>query len=716
LFFAFLSWPRLQRGFSIGRERQQLPALRRLPGLQETRRPPLQGHPLVGRLGGNLRGALRRCPRPSPRRPPPVLRLANRPRLSQPLPRRQSLVLRLRLPQASRPVLPSRREGLTLLSLRTSRMHGRTIYGGAVSRSSIPSLSSVSARDLSSPSRASSEPRALRTAYRRLSSSLTLTVLLPPKFKKVVTSAPSLAPNSSHSLVPSKHLPSPSFRKLESLVAFALYKTSPSHSLHPLHGPAALLTPSFAPLIFPAHGGLLPLFQSSLHISHLAHRLPYATSPRLIAQCLYILLSGRQRWCAPGTMPSTSTRTPPLGQVLRGVAMATSLMVGRISTDPRVLALWQASSTTISFSASFACGLRISTRFAGSGRLLSLVGLSTSLAAAFGMVATLFRMVKSSNWMRTVPFPSAISPLPRLAPTRMPPSRTASMTSTVFPRTWGFPGSTPRTDRLPLPPFTSGLCGTSPRGPWRSVPRRRKSTWPPSTHGLRRRCTPSRRSRNCMASSCMPAWCAQQAVLASPTWRPLWASTVIVLSSRGTLRRESQMISSGGVDDSQPLSIAASPQPLQSSTVARTLMPALALVSRSSSLIAGVPGAWSPAGKPSMEAVTLPGPRPLASSSSSPPSSFSTQVRSALSKSTATTKVSSKVGGTTAVATPLSMMSSSASTASWNQQIAWTVSALPMSPVPKIPPTNLLVASTPLVRNSSLPFPFSAMLAGSSST
>jgi hypothetical protein len=103
---------------------------------------------------------------------------------------------------------------------------------------------------------------------------------------------------------------------------------------------------------------------------------------------------------------------PRLEQVLLAADMATSLMVERISTGPRASALLQVSLMTIYFSASFGCGSKISMPFAGNGPPLSLVGLSTSPAAASGMVASLFRMVRSSNWMKIVHSPSVTSPLP----------------------------------------------------------------------------------------------------------------------------------------------------------------------------------------------------------------------------------------------------------------------------------------------------------------
>ncbi|KAJ6482383.1 hypothetical protein DFH09DRAFT_1055234, partial [Mycena vulgaris] len=227
-------------------------------------------------------------------------------------------------------------------------------------------------------------------------------------------------------------------------------------------------------------------------------------------------------------------------------------------------------------------------------------------------------MVVSKSLTKTCRSPSWICHTRPRAPLMIPSSPTISQTSTRFPPRSAFHGNYPRITTSAARSHSRVSSGISSFEPWHLARRRRQNTFSRSQSGSLRHRIPSRQSGSSTGSSYTLASLLQWDALISPTWRPCWGSSTIVLTSRAPLPLEPPTIWNGGSRSSlaPPLPVP-SLAPAKSSIAARFRMPVRVPESLSCSTAAGVRGGFCPDGM--VQTATSGGLRPLVSNFLSTP-------------------------------------------------------------------------------------------------
>ncbi|KAJ7447175.1 hypothetical protein FB451DRAFT_780703 [Mycena latifolia] len=602
-------------------------------------------------------------------------------------------VLRLRKPESRRSEVPSRTEDVIQLP-RSVGLPGE-IYSRIPGFSTNTTLTFLPPSDsaLISASHPFISPILLIIARPCWLIRANLTASSSTNALRAATLALSLAMRSNLSLGRSKPPHSLSFQSRISLIGFAWSRTFPSpvlrlcliHPLIHLSTPTSSLPPG-------AHS---PLSHYLPGASLLALKGRVVTSPRLIVEYPYTLHSGRRLLYAPLPLPSISTSLSLLGRNPDAALLDPSRTLALIFIAPQAWDHYQ-SGLMITFFFAFAGSTSpTSTACVSSATsALRLREAATTLAADSGLVVISYPTDALRNSTRTCLSPFAICPTNPLAQPTTVYSPIISTTSMPFPSVLEYPGNCRKTTDSPAKFLSRGSFGISnfvlfPSG----LPKRRSTFWL-SRNGPHRRRMPSTPSRNCTGSSYMRHLSSQWDALTSPTWKPCWGSSTIVLTSRVPPLPALQTICSGG---SQPSLAPYSPAPslvhVRSLTVAlsRTPVQVPALLSWSTAI--GAHGGYSPVGTPQI--VALDGQKPSASNSFATPSLAQPAHHAhRISSSMVITPELSKAGGTTAAATAKQTQYSAESTRSL--QTAVISSTHDMFQPIRIPPIIRRAANTRL--------------------
>lgn len=482
---------------------------------------------------------------------------------------------------------------------------------------------------------------------------LTLQKLFITKSKPADISARLQRQQLKLSLVHSNHLPcllspNPGVR-----INIVYYRTYRSLSPRPLLFQTHQLIRSLIRIISLLHGAHSQSHHSFSPVYHPTRRLPPGIYPKPIAAHLFTTLNGHLMLYVLRKMPTVLTRQLASAQDPQAASMVTYVTHHLPSSDHRVWALsthgsmttfLRESNTYISMNITNHANFGMQTSYRGEG--------ATKQEAEHGTAVTSLTMVPSRNSLKiadtlclTYPNHPPDQPTTNSTLTTLP-------TSTIYPHHWVYHGNEKKTCRLLVRPPTLALYGTLPPCGFPYHRKRRQNTWPQYRTGQTRRLTSSTTLRNCMGNYYTPAQSFQEAALFSPNWRPCWGSSILILSAQYHPQSSLPTTSTGGpTSSSNPTSAALSPHQLHSSTLERSLMRALELVSPSRSVTDGEHGASSLGGQQrSTGNETSLGPKPSVLSASSG-FSFRSAMTTPTFSSTAITTELSKGGGTTGAET-----------------------------------------------------------------
>src|SRR5882762_4932818 len=498
--------------------------------------------------------------------------------------------------------------------------------------------------------------------------------------------------------------PSPSFRNPEKPTNIATSKIILSQYPLPPFSQTHLSIPSLTPTRFPQLGEHSHLSRYSYTAYRPTRNSPPVTSQKPTAPFHYTIPSGPLLWSdwvkthSPLTHQSVLDPDRPPGLTVK---LGTRDAISYVSMES---VPYPAGLTTTSSSVSGALPSRNITNSGEPGAQTSRQEANISKVGDCGLGAEFLKTVQRSSSMKTVAFPAKISLSDQPARLRIPYSPTTSTTSISSRTNSGYLGSYQKTCPSLQPPPTLDSIGILKltKYPW--AVKRKRNTSELQKNGCRIRRTLSKRSKNSMVNSYIPAWLSQQDAHTSPSWRLCSGSSMTVLSYHAPAPEAYGLTWTGGSasSDSPPFPDPSLPPfPFTMSGLTRT--PVQKSVLPSSSANTGERGASYQAGRHSMDSETSDGLK-LSLLNASLGASWTTESKVATSSHMGITKELSKVGRTDAAVTKQSTEFSKDYTPSsqvMQFDIPFTQLMSAANATQQTPPRE---ASTPLNTYSSLPF------------
>jgi len=396
-------------------------------------------------------------------------------------------------------------------------------------------------------------------------------------FKKDDTSVLSQEKNWKPLLDPSSLPPSPLFPNWENQGNTAQCMTSPTRANLPqirFH----LSIPPSAHTISHAHGELFPQSVSSFIDCRPDPKPPSETLRRLIEPSQYTTINGQVWLYASAKMTASQpTHATTSASPQQAESMDSSQTPEQTSSEQTEWVRYQSGLTTTYFSGSVDATLTHTTASDVHGAKPSpSMGGEYTKEVAYGTRATPCLMDAQKSLMKTWPLPCETSPAPQHTLQMTLFTHMPTTTLTTSQKSWAYLGKSPRAS--PSDPWflTSVSVGTLTHAPWQSQQRKSSNISMRLRNGRKNLRMHWQRYKGYTVSYFTSPWSSLLGAHTSPTWKPCFQASIIVLSCHTPHPATHLMTLNGGQSSFVPLpsqETSLAQFPLWTSTLSQTQAP-----------------------------------------------------------------------------------------------------------------------------------------------